>query len=177
MFALGETARRGGRDEGGGIADAGEEYELWVGGVGRVPAEVEEDNGGEDEGGDLEEEMAVEQLAEASSHASLKPFEAPLAVVSLEGIACRLQIVDASGLLPLVYKAIIRYKNSEQAPNVGTLLFYDTPMISYIRLPAYHSGRLLSSDIHLFPSSPRPLPTSAAPQQSLLWHTTSHHTA
>ncbi|CAL9754328.1 unnamed protein product [Musa acuminata subsp. burmannicoides] len=68
------------------------------------------------------------------------------------------------GLIPFVYKAIVRYKNGGQVSNIGSLLFHDSPSASYVRLPAGDSGRFLSSDVRFFPSSPRPPTAPAAPQ-------------
>ncbi|WOL16518.1 hypothetical protein Cni_G25305 [Canna indica] len=80
------------------------------------------------------------------------------------------------GLIPFVYKAIVQYKNGGGAPNMSmeSCLFpHDSPSVSYMRLPGGDSGRFLSSDVHLFPSSsPRSVPPSAAaPPQSPRWRT------
>ncbi|CAL9096610.1 unnamed protein product [Musa textilis] len=79
------------------------------------------------------------------------------------------------GLIPFVYKAIVRYKNGGQVSNIGSLLFHDSPSASYVRLPAGDSGQLLSSDLRFFPSSPRSLTAAAGPQsprrRAPLWRT------
>ncbi|KAJ8503754.1 hypothetical protein OPV22_004640 [Ensete ventricosum] len=69
------------------------------------------------------------------------------------------------GLIPFVYKAIVRYKNGGRASNIGSLLFHDSPSASYVRLPAGDSGRLLSSDVRFFPSSPRSLTAPQSPRR------------
>lgn len=69
----GEVGVGGNGDGGGGEsvggAAAGEEDELGVG-VGPTTAEVEGDDGGEGESGDLDEEAGTEELGEAFRHAS-----------------------------------------------------------------------------------------------------------
>ncbi|KAG6489140.1 hypothetical protein ZIOFF_050400 [Zingiber officinale] len=65
------------------------------------------------------------------------------------------------GLLPLAYRAIIRYKKSRQSPDVGRLVSTNKLSAPYARLAAGDSSQTLSSDSN-FPS-PRALPNSAAP--------------
>ncbi|RZR70429.1 hypothetical protein BHM03_00000035 [Ensete ventricosum] len=74
------------------------------------------------------------------------------------------------GLIPFVYKAIVRYKNGGRASNIGSLLFHDSPSASYVRLPAGDSGRLLSSDVRFFPSSPRSLTAPQSPRRRAAQH-------
>ncbi|XP_021911030.1 uncharacterized protein LOC110824826 [Carica papaya] len=55
------------------------------------------------------------------------------------------------GLIPLVYKAIVQYRNGSQG----------SPSTSYMRLPG-DSGRFQTSDFQLFPSNNPPPSTTAA---------------
>lgn len=68
------------------------------------------------------------------------------------------------GLLPFIYKAIIRYKNGGHTPTIGSLVFHEYRSVSYIQLPAGESGRGESAAIN-FPSSPT---ATAAPESPRL---------
>ncbi|OWM81790.1 uncharacterized protein LOC116197452 [Punica granatum] len=54
------------------------------------------------------------------------------------------------GLIPLVYRAIVQYKNGNQGPS--SAWFPESPSTSYMRLPG-DSGRFQASDLQFFRSS------------------------
>ncbi|CAK7342804.1 unnamed protein product [Dovyalis caffra] len=54
------------------------------------------------------------------------------------------------GLIPFVYRAIVQYKNGNEAGPLGTW-FSESPSASYMRLPG-DSGRFQTSDIRIFGS-------------------------